>query len=797
MACASVVPGAILPRMMAMWGVAVTVLSVTPFRAMLVAQETGGRIVGSVTDPTSVPVPGALIALDGPADREVRAGEDGRFVIDLLPDGAYTITAALEGFAPRSRTIEIVNGETAVVALILLPRIVEQVTVTADRTGERQVQKIPMAVTVLSEGELTQREAHTIADLAGLAPGVAVAQNTGFSQLTIRGIGSTAVFAGSEPSSAVYVDNVYIARPAAVLTDFIDLDRVEVVRGPQGTLYGHNVVGGALNLTTKLPTNDAAFSARLTLGNFETSRAEVRVSGPVIRSRIMASASVVRAASEGYVQDLNHPNNPLGETDVGAARAAVRVLFSDAAELRVRGDYTEGDPTPLFYAKVLAFKPGFAADSPSDLHQVRASEPARGHYVHKGASAQFIWRPTPTTVLTSLSAVRRFEYDIRIDTDSTELDLSISNTHEIHDQLSQEFTLTGERRGIRWTGGVFAFKDVDRQPNLSEIRFAGLNNTLNPRIEGRNIAAFGQANVPLGARLAAIVGIRYSRDRKTMDNAGRTIAGDRILASFQYRDSTSAAAWTPKFALDYQISERTFAYGSATRGYKSGGFNLSAAEARGGFAPEWAWTYEAGVKSSPLNERARLNGAVYFTDYTDLQVQTPLRPGVVDIRNAAAATIRGIELEAEIQAAARWRLGGHAAWIDARYDRYVAVGPGGTSVDAAGRRLFNAPEYSGRMFLQYRSQLGAAGALSLLFEALLQSTVYFTPLNDPVERQGAYSLVNANVTIRPRRHWSIGVFARNLTDTDYVTGTSSVPPPAIAGRPGERRRFGVQFTLTN
>jgi iron complex outermembrane receptor protein len=188
---------------------------------------------------------------------------------------------------------------------------------------------------------------------------------------------------------------------------------------------------------------------------------------------------------------------------------------------------------------------------------------------------------------------------------------------------------------------------------------------------------------------------------------------------------------------------------------------------------------------------------VYFTDYTDLQVQTPLRPGVVDIRNAAAATIRGIELEAEIQAAARWRLGGHAAWIDARYDRYVAAGPGGTSVDAAGRRLFNAPEYSGRMFLQYRSQLGAAGALSLLFEALLQSTVYFTALNDPVERQGAYSLVNANVTIRPRRHWSIGVFARNLTDTDYVTGTSSVPPPAIAGRPGERRRFGVQFTLTN
>jgi iron complex outermembrane recepter protein len=783
--------------MMAACVVTVSVLGVSVLGATGVAQETGGRIAGSVADLTGAAVPGALIALHGPTARDVRAGEDGRFVIDLLPEGAYTITATLEGFAPSSRTIEIVNGESAVVALILLPRLLEQVTVTADRTGEREVQKIPMAVSVLSEGQLTKREAHTVADLAGLAPGVTVAQNTGFSQLTIRGIGSNVVFTGSDPSSAVYIDGIYLARPAAVLTDFIDLDRVEVLRGPQGTLYGHNAVGGALNLTTKLPTNDAAFSARLVLGNFETSRAEVRVSGPVIRSRIMASASVIRATSEGYVNNLNHTDNPLGGTDVGAARAVVRVLFSDTSELRVRGDYADGDPTPLFYAKVLAVKPGFTIDNPFDLHQVRTSEPARGHYAHKGASAQFIWRPTPTTVVTSLSAVRHFDYDLRVDSDSTELNLSIANAHEIHHQLSQEVTLTGDRRGITWTGGLFAFKDVDRQPTLSEILFAGLNNTLNPRVEGRNIAAFGQANAPLSSRLAATAGIRHSRDRKTMDNAGATMSGDQIPASFQYRDSTSAAAWTPKFALDYQINERTFAYVSATRGYKSGGFNISAADARGGFAPEWAWTYEAGVKSSPLNERARFNGAVYFTDYTDLQVQTPLRPGVIDIRNAASATIRGIELEAEIQAAPRWRLGGHAAWIDARYDRYVAVGPGGTSVDAGGRRLFNAPEYSGRTWLEYQSQLGAAGALSLWLEALMQSTVYFTALNDPVERQGAYSLVNANVTIRPSRHWSIGVFARNLTDTDYLTGTSSVPPPAIAGRPGERRRFGVQFTLTN
>jgi iron complex outermembrane recepter protein len=769
----------------------VTVLS----QAGLQAQGVG-RVAGRVQDLAGNPLADVSITVRGVPELNARTDDNGGFVLAPVPDGEYVITATLKGFAPSTRSVRVVSGQTADVSLTLSIQILEQVIVTADRTGERELQKIPMAVSVLSEAQLTQREVHTVADLAGLTPGLTVSQNTGFSQLTIRGIGSTAAFAGSDPSSGVYIDGVYIARPAAVLTEFLDLDRVEVLRGPQGTLYGHNAVGGALNLTTKVPTNDVAFSTRLVGGDFQTSRAEVSASGPLLRGRIMAGASAVRAVSDGSVQDLTHPDRPLGTTDVAAARAAVRVLFSHRSELLVRGDYTHGHPTPLYYAKVLVAKPGFTIDNPPDLHEVRTSAAARGRQVHHGASAQFIWRPTPTTVVTSLSALRHFDYDLRADSDATELNLSVVNLREMHRQLSQEVTLTGERRGITWTSGVFAFTDRDRQPVLIELPSAGLNNTLDPEVEGSVVAAFGQANVPLGSRVGAIVGLRYSHERKTMDNAGGTTAEDHVVASFQYRDTTSAAAWTPKFGLDYQIDERTLAYASATRGYKSGGFNLTARDARGGFAPEWAWTYEAGIKSSPLNQRARLNGAVYFTDYTNLQVQTPIGPGVVDIRNAATATIRGVELEAQVQPAPRWRLGGHVTWIDARYDRYVTAGPGGTPVDAAGRRLFNAPEWSGRTWMEYKTQIGAAGAWSLSLEALMQSTVYFTAINDPIERQGPYGLVNANVTARPRQHWSIGIFARNLTDTDYVTGTSSSPPPAVAARPGDRRRFGVQFTIT-
>lgn len=788
MSTAAVFPSARLRRMLAACVFYVSALGAE-------AQEAGGRILGSVQDSTGMPTSRASITVRGPAGRNLSAGEDGSFVVESLPDGKYTITAALHGFAPSSRTIEIVNGATAAVALILVPEMIEQVTVTADRTGERDLQRIPMAVSVLSDAQLTQREVHTVADLAGLTPGLTVSQNTGFSQLTIRGIGSTAAFAGTDPSSAVYIDGVYIARPAAVLTQFLDLDRLEVLRGPQGTLYGHNAVGGALNLTTKVPTDDAAFSTRLVAGNLGTVRGEISASGPLLSGRIMAGASAVREVSDGSVRDLTHPDRPLGTTDLAAARGTVRVLVSGRSELLVRGDYTHAHLTPLYYAKVLVAKPGFTIDNPADLHEVRTSAAARGRQVHRGASAQFIWRPTPTTVVTSLTALRHFDYDLRADSDATELSLSIVNLREMHRQLSQEITLTGERRGVTWTSGVFAFTDRDWQPILVELPSAAMNSTINPEVEGDVVAAFGQASVPVRSRVSAIVGLRYSHESKTMNNAGATTAGERVVQSFQYRDTTSASAWTPKFGLDYPIDERTLAYASATRGYKSSGFNLTAREAQGGFAPEWAWTYEAGIKSSPLNQRARLNAAVYFTDYTNLQVQTPISPGVLDIRNAAAATIRGVELEAAFQPSSRWRLEGHMAWSDAKYDRYLAPGPGGIPVDAAGRRLFNAPEWSGRTWVEYRTRIAATGGWSLSLEALMQSTVYFTAINDPIERQGPYGLVNANVTVRPRERWSIGIFARNLTDTDYVTGTSSSPPPAIAARPGERRRFGVQCTL--
>jgi iron complex outermembrane receptor protein len=300
-------------------------------------------------------------------------------------------------------------------------------------------------------------------------------------------------------------------------------------------------------------------------------------------------------------------------------------------------------------------------------------------------------------------------------------------------------------------------------------------------------------------RLSATAGLRYTRDRKTIDNRGGLYPASGMLAplpgtDYAYTDSISHASWTPKLVLDVALRPNALAYLSASRGFKSGGFNLTSPVPGRGFAPEWAWSYEAGVKGTFADGRASLSAAAFHTDYDDLQVQITIRPGLVDISNAARATIRGFELEGAVRVGAGVRLGGHLAWLDARYDEYVAVGVGGVTGDVAGRRLSNAPEWSGRAWLEWSAPAYRGTTASLRLDSRFQDTVFFTPFNDGVQRQSPYGLLDASLELGSR-HLAVGLYGKNLTNEGYITGTFSSPPPAIGGRPGEPRLVGVQLTL--
>ncbi len=761
--------------------------------------QPSGRIMGSVQDITNAALPAVAITLEGPVTRTVPSGADGTFLFDALPDSEYTVHAALPGFAPAAQKVRVAGGETAMVALKLWVLAFDKVVVTADKSGELDAQVVPIAVSVLSGATLQDMRAQSVEDVAGHAPSVTFSQNTGFGQLTIRGIGTNAIFAGSDPSSAVYVDGVYQARPAMDLTDFLDVERVEVLRGPQGTLYGRNAVGGALNVVTKSPPHGFETGGRLIFGNDQEFRAEAYVGGPLAGDKVTGSAAFLRGVRQGFVRDLDHPDHPLGGEDVTAARGKLRVAFGTRADLLLSGDLSNRDPVPLTYAKVLAVKPGFEVDNPEDPHEVRTSIFASSRNLQYGTSAQLTVRLSPRATLTSLTAFRKLDYHVVVDTDITELDLTVSDVHELQHQWSEELTISGRGPRLTWVGGLFLLEDDDRQPTSIRLGGQGISNRLDPRVDASSGALFGQATLNLTPSLSATAGLRYTRERKTIDNAGGLHPLDQpevtiARSAYDYDDAIDYAAWTPKLGLELRVGEQTLAYTSATRGFKSGGFNISSPEPGRGYAPEWAWSYEAGLKRTLASGRGRLNLAAFQMDYTDLQVQAAIRPGILDISNAAAATIRGVELEGVFQPAPPVRLGGHLAWLDARYDRYVAVGTGGVSGDVAGNFLSNAPEWTGRLWLEWKTGAGRAGTLRARADSRWQSTVFFTPFNDRVQRQSPYGLLDASVELGPRS-WSISLYAQNLTGEDFITGTFASPPPAIGGRPGEPRRVGVELRL--
>ena len=561
----------------------------------------------------------------------------------------------------------------------------------------------------------------------------------------------------------MYLDGVYLARPAMAFTDFLDVERIEVVRGPQGTLYGRNALGGAVNLITKAPSNDFEALARVTIGNLAERRAEARLSGALKRDRVMGSVAFARGVRDGYVRDLNHPDQPLGGDDLTSARGQLRVVLSPRSDLVLSTDASDQAGRILSNHKILSIKPGFAVDNPAEPRDVRLSTVNSSGVRHSGAMARVTSQLTPSTTLISITGFRRLNNQYVSDADVSELDLLVSRIHEWQHQWSEELTVSGRHRKVTWVGGLFVFDEFDHQGVWVDQNASRTQVQLDPRVNATSRAVFGETTIQLTPRLSGTVGLRYTREQKDIENTGGLYGLDAPMApvagsTYAYTDSIVHTAWTPRFAVAMKLPHDAMTYVSATRGFKSGGFNLSSTQPGRGFAPEWAWNYEGGMKTTLMNGRARINVAAFQMDYTNLQVQTPIGIGVFDISNAAAATIRGLEVEPSSRIGGGLEAGGHLAWLDATYDRYVAVGIGGVTSDVAGNRLNNAPEWSGRLWLEWTGNVGRSTRMTLTADATAQSTVFYTPFNDLIQRSLPYGRLGARAEFGPsNRRWAVNV----------------------------------------
>jgi iron complex outermembrane recepter protein len=700
-----------------------------------------------------------------------------------------------------------------------------EIVVTATKTGSQQLQKTPVAVSVVGGEFMAIQGLSNIKDLAPYVPSLTFSQNTAAAIIYIRGIGSNNVAAGSDPDVTMQVDGVYIARPIGEFSDFLDVDRVEVLRGPQGTLYGRNAVGGTINVISRQPTDTPTGEVRVTGGNFSLLQGDAYVSGP-IRDNLQASIAVTFKTHSPYFDNIVPGKPGVGEANRGGGHLQLRAELTDQLTATTRADFSRvGGERFESYSQVVAPTPfpSLANSIVGSFRQVALNGDQYLNQENGGVSEDLTFQLSPELLLKSITAWRRSSFSLTNDNDATEFTLQQSHQAESDSAVSQEFNLQYRSGPLRSVAGVYYFSDADIQrqtvdvpPSVITPAPRALFVAVSPDIKSRSYAFFAQASYTMVERLTATLGARYTSERKTLDqdvlrSSENPATFGAVLPGFPigFHSSRDDSAFTPKIGLDYQLTEDALLYASATKGFKSGGFNFSATTpATAGFAPEKIWSYEGGLKTEWLEHRLRVNATGFYYDYTDLQVQQLISAGTLTIGNAATAHVKGLELEAVGKVTRDLQLTLNGSFLDARYGTYnnasvpsglVRFVPGETcvatvcTVDASGRRLNQAPRFSALAAIDETHGFGTLSATAHVDYSWRDHT-FFDPSNVLVASQGSYGLLNASLGLGSSgiTGWRAEIFGRNLTDKGYYQ-TIAASSVTVNGLVGDPRTYGLQL----
>jgi len=705
---------------------------------------------------------------------------------------------------------------------------IPDIIVTATRTGETALQSTPIAITAVSGKQMADRGIRDVQDLKAQVPSLQVSDLSGYTQLYIRGIGSNIVFIGSDPSTTINLDGVYLARPLSYFNNFLDVERIEVLRGPQGTLYGRNSVGGTINIISRKPSSHFEAEMRGEFGTYDRYGVQGYVSGPLTQGGVRASLAFDISGHDAYLHNVS-TGNDLENNRSRGVRGQVLVPVGSDGEWILRADYSRQVGALGAYPKLLR-PDGVPLDDSilGDYHKV--SMDGRNWTVLKnyGVASDFTIGLADHLKLRSLTAYRGFRGSILADADSSSIPLLRNHLDPIRQhQFSQEFTLTGHASRLDYVLGAYYFEETDREPLTLNIFLPppGISHVQRPLVRARSEALYGQGEYHLTDTLSVIAGLRYTKERKHYELNDRftvstALDPDEAAAApvlsgipgvpdpFTVNTSRRDHALTPKFGINYKPLPTVLLYASATRGFKSGGYDYganNAVDASTGYGPEKLWSYEVGLKSDWLDHRLRFNIDGFYYDYTDLQVESYVQVGAsfgARTQNAATARVKGIETELEWKPTRAIDLYANVAYLDARYTKYpnAYVTTFGT-FDASGKRLNNAPRWSATFGGSYTFDLAQSGKLLVGMDAHVQSTVYFTAANDGVngvtgypEQQRGYGVIDARVAwTSDDGLWRVALIGSNLTDRGYITGTANYTA-AIAGRPGRPREVLGQIS---
>ena len=724
----------------------------------------------------------------------------------------------------------------------------EEIVITAQKRTEK-LQDAPIAVSAVT-GELIQKL--NLDDAAAIAtrnPSLVYSAAGGESQLYIRGVGSNIFSIGVDQSVATHIDGIYIGRANMGLTQFLDVDRVEILRGPQGTLYGRNATGGAINILSKQPTDTVEAYGSLGIGSFNRREIKAAFSGPLGDNGWAARVAVRGLKDDGYTQDLDPTGtNKIDDNDLKAVRAILR-WKNPGVQVSLSGDYSDfhNGNTSIYPLDNAGLAQSFGAVATGDLHKTRNNTPSFHDWRTGGLTLNAEWKINDALTLTSVSGYREWDSDFLFNTDGTEIEITRSTFIYDSQQYSTELRLAGEHSWGNWLVGAYYF-DEDKFGGLGLVRSGFTPPTVqSPRSfifladgAGRATALFGQLHYNLNPQWGITAGLRYSDEKKTDLLKNSTLIGDaELLGLYSTRPVPAAtaattrdvsrnwSAWTPKLSLEWRPHDDRLLYLSYSKGFKSGGFNdLSVINPP--FNPEYVTSYELGAKTEWLDKRLRLNASAFHYDYSDLQVSVFASLGNITTTfttNAAKATIQGVELELQARPVRNMDLSASVSYLDATYDSFVTpygtctaanasadarcVGRAGLPrlIDASGNRLNNAPELKGTLSAGYGIDLASGGRISLFGQLSHQGRVFFLPANTTAMSQKAYSLLDARVAYTSASGaLEVGLYGKNLGDTDYFsnivqfTSTSDARNDPfnignVLGYPAPGRQWGADIVF--
>ncbi len=717
---------------------------------------------------------------------------------------------------------------------------VDDIVVTAQRREER-VQDIPLAISAFTGQQLAKAG---VVSLETIAPRVPSFYFGSFGatrpQLYLRGIGTRSFDPGSESSVGVFTDEVYLGRASGSFGSLKDVNRIEVLRGPQGTLYGRNTIGGAINVITNGPTPEYQATVEAGVSNYSGWDLFGAVGGPITADKtVMFRVAGWHAEREGYVTNLTTGNKFQGVDNTGFRG---RLAFQPTETFRVdlTAEYIEDGDAAGFgginqgTGRTAA---GAAADpravffaAASRLPNQRLPVSLRAGYLNYDptldrSATSYIGRveyDADFATLTSVTSYRELEATDTRDLDGSSLDTLSQTGIEESKQFTQEFRLTSNPEGpmsfggaFDWIVGAFYYKDESSRQDLfrvgedSAVR-AALNTPAFDNVftdyESSSYAIFGQATAHFGEQFDVTVGARYTEDKKDVRFQDTTTdASPIIAAAFTTTQAATYDSFDPRVVATYKFTPDINVYASYSTGFKSGGFqyapfNLAAANTV--FNPEDITTYEVGFKSEFADRRIRFNAAAFTYDYKDLQISriidTASGPQTL-ISNAASSTINGLDLELLLRPSDNLDFSFTYGYLDATYDNYVFNIA--QNLVFSGTTLVRAPSNSLNAGIEYRIPI-ASNQLTLRADAAFTDTFYHEPgEGNPVFGSGIPLTVEKSYTLVDLKAvYEVGdlrftAYVNNVADEEYRRTVNALGA-TVVGFAGAPRLYGFRVSYS-